>query len=874
MNADGQRYHLLLGRPDWARCRAADGTPLALEWDAAAPLPTEVPGWDEASSELTIAPRLDVLPPTRADVELSPDLRRAAAADAYGNVYWIGSDPGQLFVQSRGDGSIATFWPDPRAARPAQVLFTPSAPAPDPAPAYTALAATSDAWLVAATATGLDSFDLVAGGPPLHFDWPKGEAPAVTDMAARCGGGLWLLDGDKAALYELDRTLTMTPGSEAPEPDLFQPLSGEAREHAPARRAEPHSLKVLDPAIKPCAIAALPGGWLAVLSRDPDLLCLFKPGASEQPDPLPLDFVPHDLLFAEVLLRGSKGAERVLVAGGTGNQVRGFRFEPEGPHGPRLVSTTESFPLRRYGGRALVSIAGQAAYDSGPEPRWTRIVEQPRRRYQTGAQLLTPRFDSQLPGAKWDRLRCDGCVPPGTRLQVEAWASDDDGPPPRWLAQPDPILVMSGSELAHHSASAVLPTDPVSRHGTFELLFQRIEGRYLHLRLTLLGDGSASPHLRALRASWPRVSWSERYLPAVYRQDPEPADFLERFLANMQGTVGAIEDRSATAQALFDPRTVPVEALGWLAEWFDLALDPQLSEAARRAFVAHAVRFFGWRGTIRGLESALALAFGLPLDATLFGSGDCSCAGAIRIVETYRTRRLGRIAAGDSSLVADAPVLDAGLEEQGRWQAFQRLRGRSGSAVMLQLPRLSVPTAYAADWAAFVATRGHNREAWQRFLSGRHRRIAALNRAHGSAWASFSEIALCDQDPATAAARRDWADFTDSLLAIDRSAHRFSVLLPVAPGEPYDSAALEGRRKLAQRIVDLEKPAHTIFDVRFYFAMNRIGEARLGIDTAIGAGSRSEETLPRAILGRAYLGEAFMGPFAEPLSPDRTRLAC
>jgi hypothetical protein len=75
------------------------------------------------------------------------------------------------------------------------------------------------------------------------------------------------------------------------------------------------------------------------------------------------------------------------------------------------------------------------------------------------------------------------------------------------------------------------------------------------------------------------------------------------------------------------------------------------------------------------------------------------------------------------------------------------------------------------------------------------------------------------------------------------------------------------------RIVELEKPAHTIFDVRFYFAMNRIGEARLGLDTTLGAGSRSTETITPAILGRAHLGEAFIGPDG-PSAADRLRLSC
>ena len=39
---------------------------------------------------------------------------------------------------------------------------------------------------------------------------------------------------------------------------------------------------------------------------------------------------------------------------------------------------------------------------------------------------------------------------------------------------------------------------------------------------------------------------------------------------------------------------------------------------------------------------------------------------------------------------------------------------------------------------------------------------------------------------------------------------------------------------MAERIVELEKPAHTWFDIREYWNMFRVGEARLGLDTRIG----------------------------------------
>src|SRR5262249_28225542 len=58
------------------------------------------------------------------------------------------------------------------------------------------------------------------------------------------------------------------------------------------------------------------------------------------------------------------------------------------------------------------------------------------------------------------------------------------------------------------------------------------------------------------------------------------------------------------------------------------------------------------------------------------------------------------------------------------------------------------------------------------------------------------------------------------------SAHRFTALVPEGL-TPEESAMVE-------RILNLEKPAHTRFDVRRYFEFFRVGEARLGLDTVIG----------------------------------------
>jgi hypothetical protein len=84
-----------------------------------------------------------------------------------------------------------------------------------------------------------------------------------------------------------------------------------------------------------------------------------------------------------------------------------------------------------------------------------------------------------------------------------------------------------------------------------------------------------------------------------------------------------------------------------------------------------------------------------------------------------------------------------------------------------------------------------------------------------------------------------------------------------------DSGDEERRRALAARIVDLQKPAHTVYDIRFFWSAFRLGEARLGENTIVDLGSRSPRLLADALLGTAHLGETQLGGPPPPVLRDR-----
>jgi hypothetical protein len=94
----------------------------------------------------------------------------------------------------------------------------------------------------------------------------------------------------------------------------------------------------------------------------------------------------------------------------------------------------------------------------------------------------------------------------------------------------------------------------------------------------------------------------------------------------------------------------------------------------------------------------------------------------------------------------------------------------------------------------------------------------------------------------------------------------------VPVSEVGDTVAQETRASLARRMIDLEKPAHALYDVKFYWVLFRVGQARLGIDTTVDRGSRAPELMPAMVLGQGFLSESHLAPRPPQDAVDRTIL--
>jgi hypothetical protein len=841
------RFHLIYGQADWGCCieeSAAYGE-FGIVWNANEP------------GAITLRPQLSLFPRGKRDQPLRPAARRGAAVDRYGNWYWIAQDRKCLFWLPAGSGRPTLYW-----SQSAELATkTPGAFGPTQGGSGVAdlagLAVTEHHYLVVGNVTqgGVFVFDLHAGGEPLSLLFPSDVAFEPFDLAAAPSGGIWVLDRVHRAYWSLDSRFRVIADPVSMQEvasetrSVFQPVELQDGSYSPGKgqaiacsaRRFPNGFAL--EALNPVAIEALPGGGVLVLdspdevnpTRASTLYHYYYDHLMSPPLPLPSlegvvtggdarPVIGHDLAY--VPDENAHGAPCVLGRGTLyvvehdGNQAIAFVLDllpdislPDAPPSEPIQVKREYLPMHAFGGRALVAREGEVFYDIGGSDkngaiRWVRLHDIEQRRYERSAEMVTPVLDGKERDCVWHRLFIDACIPPATNVRVWTRASNDKDLLEResFISEPNLYLRQAGAELPYFDP---YPKDKSEDAGTWELLFQAARGRYLQIKLLLSGDGRATPRLQALRAYYPRFSYPRRFLPAAYQQDVESIRFLERLLANPEGFYTELEGKIAHVSTLFDARSAPTETLDWLANWIGVILDPLWAQLQERRGNGDVHQGGGYSVDRRRLFIRYAMRLydqRGTLDGIRFALHLLLHPCLEMVLERFKR-----------AAVEDDPMLRSEFDTLGLAYPTPSMREEQFEDLLqdyLLHPR-----------------RPSDVRVVERFLARAGQAVVA-------------------GDPTQ-------AQSAGSQNSAQAGAHRFSVLVPMGLAREEES--------MVERVVELEKPAHTAFDVRRYWDYFRIGEVRLGLDTALGEAGR----FVPMILGRDYLAEGYLYP-AYPMDvPER-----
>jgi phage tail-like protein len=227
-------------------------------------------------------------------------------------------------------------------------------------------------------------------------------------------------------------------------------------------------------------------------------------------------------------------------------------------------------------------------------------------------------LDSRIYRCRWHRVVIEGDVPAGSSVAIETFTSEAEKSPEEIERLPD-----------SRWRRAAIHSDPALRE--WDSLIRSDAGRYLWLRLRLESSGETTPRITAIRVEYPRAS-SLQYLPAVFQQEPESRDFLDRFLSIFDSLRDEIRRRIREIALYFDAQSVPAtpDFLGWLASWIGLSFDRRWPVAKRRDLLAAAHELYRRRGTLEGVALHIELVTGVRP----------------QILEHFRLRRLLFLGAG------------------------------------------------------------------------------------------------------------------------------------------------------------------------------------------------------------------------------------
>lgn len=223
-------------------------------------------------------------------------------------------------------------------------------------------------------------------------------------------------------------------------------------------------------------------------------------------------------------------------------------------------------------------------------------------------------FDCQEMGNLWHKVRTWAQVPDGMYFEISYHASDHKEYGENGEDLDSYMLDKSISD--EQKAGYLTALWNVWRKeqrpviNAKDALFVQAQGRYLWIMLkancNFIKEDNKPLVIEKMRLYYPRMSFLD-YLPAVYQEDNESRDFLERFLSIFSTIHDEMEENIDNLERYFDADTVEGEYLKWLSDWLSINSDDRWNDDSLRELLKSAPEIYKIRGTKKALEKMIAV---------------------------------------------------------------------------------------------------------------------------------------------------------------------------------------------------------------------------------------------------------------------------
>jgi phage tail-like protein len=417
--------------------------------------------------------------------------------------------------------------------------------------------------------------------------------------------------------------------------------------------------------------------------------------------------------------------------------------------------------------------SSSGVFDTGGAPLASPPPD-PSTAFATSGTYWSAALDSEFYRCQWHRIVLRGKLPAKTAIYISTFTSEIEQTLDQVKALP---------ETAWATNMTVTPMSPSSQGAQnrcisaqeYEALIFSGPGRYLWLRLELAGNGSVTPIVESIKLEFPRISL-RRYLPAVFAEDPNGADFTDRFLSIFDTTLRGIEHKIDYQASYFDPLSAPAEPktpdgvdfLSWLGSWIGVSLDRLLPLKKRRQILKQEGALQCIRGTRLGLWKQLLLFLGMQPETVCCPDSQ------------------------PKKLCVPKPLNCTPPNKECAWEP----------------PALILENYQLRRWLFLGAGRlGDDAVLWGK-------RIINRSQLSSNAQLGVTQL-LTTPDP-----------FHDPFLAYS---NKFTVFVPAQVG------ATDQKRRGLINLLEAEKPAHTQYQIEYVAPRMRIGfQSMIGLDSVVG----------------------------------------